>query len=445
MKSDAEIVKEALIEVGMGSSDGRPVTVLDAFRTALLVANVIDRKLNERKAEQDETDELQRAAVYQFQMLDKEEGGTLNTSHPAPSTPGVVQDVNEDGMIGMKHVAVSKPSPLDELRSIWEKFQGVWANAGDWSKLEKGAKPLIAALEAALKAAKQPRCDLEGCTTPHCDKWIRDVEVERDQLRAEIQRLHNATTPSTHWHTSHAATVSCAVDAIHQLRAEVERLRVQLAGCGVAACGGTNPQHVIERDGYGWSASYQSVLDLRRGYDGMVDEVNRLKRELLEAQHTPDCSGMTCPGWYSSVDPATGDETQVPCACPHHQQGKPKPLTDEEVDRLAGHARHVYLRAGCDCEESPPYNWPSAEGFATWSGVVRAVLQAADRYEAPKPAATRDEIIEAMAIAMHTVPTMRTSPLVPWEELTRFGREALRYPAAAAYDALRKLVPGLPE
>lgn len=54
-------------------------------------------------------------------------------------------------------------------------------------------------------------------------------------------------------------------DALKSTQAEVEQLRVQLAGCSVAALGGTNDP--AKKGDWGWSPAYQDVLDLRLKYD----------------------------------------------------------------------------------------------------------------------------------------------------------------------------------
>ena len=56
----------------------------------------------------------------------------------------------------------------------------------------------------------------------------------------------------------------------HQLEDETEQLRVQLAGCSVAALGWI--KNTAKKGDYGWSVAYQDVLDLRLKYEELLKE-----------------------------------------------------------------------------------------------------------------------------------------------------------------------------
>lgn len=58
-----------------------------------------------------------------------------------------------------------------------------------------------------------------------------------------------------------------------KLHARIEQLDAQLAGCSVAAFGGIHD--VVTRDMWGWSPSYQDVLNLRIKYDSLLETAKR--------------------------------------------------------------------------------------------------------------------------------------------------------------------------
>lgn len=127
---------------------------------------------------------------------------------------------------------------------------------------------------------------LEAGYQDACNK-VEEVTADRNQLASEL---------------------AAREEAIARLRAEnardtaeVERLRVQLAGCSVAALGYGKD---CDQADYGWSASYQDCKDL-------YDKYTRLRGLLADALVLcPTCRGK--PGGLVGIGPGIRGVIQVP-------------------------------------------------------------------------------------------------------------------------------------
>lgn len=100
-----------------------------------------------------------------------------------------------------------------------------------------------------------PRDNCSGCDS--CFTVIGDAVFEA------VKNLDNALISER---AAHEAT-----------KRELDQLQVQLAGCGVAARGGTNEENVAEKGDFGWSPAYQDTLDLRLKYEATKRELEAYK------------------------------------------------------------------------------------------------------------------------------------------------------------------------
>ncbi len=77
-------------------------------------------------------------------------------------------------------------------------------------------------------------------------------------------------SPAEQNRVANAIALSDEQKELNGLNAEIEQLQVQLAGCGVAALGGT--LDAAKEGDYGWSSAYQDCLNLRLRLEEMESD-----------------------------------------------------------------------------------------------------------------------------------------------------------------------------
>jgi hypothetical protein len=83
--------------------------------------------------------------------------------------------------------------------------------------------------------------------------------------------------------TPYIEELSQLEEQVRQLQERAEQAEVQLAGCGVAALGWSNGEQRAKQGDYGWSASYQDVLNLREKWECSGRQVGQLREALDHA------------------------------------------------------------------------------------------------------------------------------------------------------------------
>lgn len=116
---------------------------------------------------------------------------------------------------------------------------------------------------------------------------LREAMIDQNDLDLLEKRARHALRAGEPWWCNakwvDSITPEIVLALLERLRvanAEANQLRVQLAGCGVAALDGSTDQEA-ELGDYGWSPVYADVLALRRKMDAaraLVNEMDDLRK-----------------------------------------------------------------------------------------------------------------------------------------------------------------------
>lgn len=92
---------------------------------------------------------------------------------------------------------------------------------------------------------------------------------------------------------------------LHRAEEDASRREVSLAGCSMAATGGTSPESVCTQDQWAWHPAYEDVLCLRRKFEAAI----RIIEERMPSGQTVVLYVCGC----SAVG-----TNQIPRYCPEH-------------------------------------------------------------------------------------------------------------------------------
>ena len=128
----------------------------------------------------------------------------------------------------------------------------------------------------------------ESCGCKLVDGYLKDECAEHRRRSEAFERRFRQLENGLYDEERRADAMQARADKAEGERLVVEealnKAQVQLAGCGVAASGGTNVTSRVSRGDYGWSRSYQDVLELAIERDNLKAQITQLGTALHMAR-----------------------------------------------------------------------------------------------------------------------------------------------------------------
>lgn len=128
-----------------------------------------------------------------------------------------------------------------------------------------------------LLSVAQSFLDAEGEFPKKALTYDREVIEINSKNFSVINGKYNAG-----WNDAIDQCISVHLSIMAKKDEEIEQLRVQLAGCGVAALGYATGKNAVSKGDYGYSESFGDVMRLQAKYQEQVKEISDLKRKLEE-------------------------------------------------------------------------------------------------------------------------------------------------------------------
>lgn len=150
--------------------------------------------------------------------------------------------------------------------------------------------------------------DLKPVTEKELVEWERQIENEY-WLKATsfefVQRLFASLREARAETLKMGKELGIAQGHLTETSEQVEQLRVQLAGCGVAVFDGSEEQ-AATRAMYGWSPVYQDVLNLRREHNKMLAKLAEIQSVFMQ-EPSGETVGEALDNWLRQLGEVIND------------------------------------------------------------------------------------------------------------------------------------------